>query len=117
MPKVTAQRLAIALLVLAALDMLAGQKTLAMIFAALAIAISLGAASWLVRRASTARPVNVIDSLPDREAVAALPARRASGIAGVVDVGDRPADGAAEVGVGGWSPARTAPRRRPRCRA
>lgn len=50
MPKVTAQRLAIALLVLAALDMLAGQKTLAMIFAALAIAISLGA-GFLARSA------------------------------------------------------------------
>jgi len=42
-PKATAQRLAIGFLVLAAFDMIVGQKTLAMIFAVLAIAISLGA--------------------------------------------------------------------------
>jgi hypothetical protein len=50
MPKATAQRLAVGLLVLAAFDMFAGQKTLAMIFAALAVAISLGA-GFLARSA------------------------------------------------------------------
>ena len=43
MPKATAQRIAIVCLVLAALDVFMGQKTLAMIFAGVAIAISLGA--------------------------------------------------------------------------
>jgi hypothetical protein len=50
-PKVTAQRLAIGFLVLAAFDMFAGQKTLAMICAVVAIAISLGS-GFLARAAS-----------------------------------------------------------------
>ena len=41
--KVTAQRIAIAFLILAGIDIVLGQKTLAMVCAALAIAISLGA--------------------------------------------------------------------------
>jgi hypothetical protein len=43
MPKFTLQRLAIAFLVLAGLDVLMGQRVLGTIFAVLAIAISLGA--------------------------------------------------------------------------
>ncbi len=43
MPKATAQRIAIICLVLAGVDIVMGQKTLAMIFAGVAIAISLGA--------------------------------------------------------------------------
>ena len=43
MPKATAQRIAIVCLVLAGVDIALGQKTLAMIFAGVAIAISLGA--------------------------------------------------------------------------
>jgi hypothetical protein len=43
MPKATAQRIAIVCLVLAGVDIFLGQKTLAMIFAGVAIAISLGA--------------------------------------------------------------------------
>jgi len=43
MPKATAQRIAIACLILAVFDVFMGQKTLAMIFAGAAIAISLGA--------------------------------------------------------------------------
>jgi hypothetical protein len=43
MPKFTLQRLAIAFLVLAGLDVFMGQRVLGTVFAALAIAISLGA--------------------------------------------------------------------------
>jgi hypothetical protein len=43
MPRATAQRIAIACLILAGVDILLGQKTLAMVFAGVAIAISLGA--------------------------------------------------------------------------
>jgi len=42
-PKATLQRIAIACLILAAFDGVMGQKTLAMVFAAVAIALSLGA--------------------------------------------------------------------------
>jgi hypothetical protein len=42
-PKATVQRIAIVCLILAAFDAIAGQKTLAMIFAGVAIAISIGA--------------------------------------------------------------------------
>ena len=42
-PKATAQRIAIVCLILAVFDAIAGQRTLAMVFAAVAIAISLGA--------------------------------------------------------------------------
>jgi hypothetical protein len=42
MPKATAQRIAIVCLILAVFDAIAGQKTLAMVFAVIAIAISLG---------------------------------------------------------------------------
>jgi len=42
MPKFTVQRLAIAFLVLAGLDVLLGQKMLGTVFAVLAIALSLG---------------------------------------------------------------------------
>jgi hypothetical protein len=42
-PKATAQRIAIACLILAGVDIVLGQKTLAMIFAGVAIAVSLGA--------------------------------------------------------------------------
>jgi hypothetical protein len=47
-PKVTAQRIAIAFLVLAVFDAIAGQKTLAMVCAGIAIVLSLGA-SFLKR--------------------------------------------------------------------
>ena len=43
MPKATAQRIAIVCLVLAGLDIVLGQKDLAMIFAGIAIALGLGA--------------------------------------------------------------------------
>jgi hypothetical protein len=43
MPKATAQKIAIVCLVLAGVDIVLGQKNLAMVFAAVAIAISLGA--------------------------------------------------------------------------
>jgi O-methyltransferase involved in polyketide biosynthesis len=42
MPKATAQRIAIACLILAVFDGFMGQKTLAMVFAGVAIAVSLG---------------------------------------------------------------------------
>jgi hypothetical protein len=41
MPKATAQRIAIVCLILAAFDAFSGQRTLAMVFAGVAIAISL----------------------------------------------------------------------------
>ena len=49
-PKAPAQRIAIACLALAVFDAVLGQKTLAMVFAAVAIAISLG--SGLLARAT-----------------------------------------------------------------
>jgi hypothetical protein len=43
MPKATANRIAIVCLILAGVDIVLGQRTLAMVFAGVAIAISLGA--------------------------------------------------------------------------
>jgi hypothetical protein len=48
-PKATAQRIAIVCLILAAFDAFSGQRTLAMVFAGIAIAISL-AANFLAAR-------------------------------------------------------------------
>ena len=98
-PKVTAQRIAIGFLVLAAFDMFAGQKTLAMICAVVAIAIG-GGISFSAQRARTAKTAERDRLVADREAVARFQRGAGACVAGVVHIGDGAAGVAAKMRVG-----------------